>query len=331
MPAIGVTIATIVAGELVQEARLADVGAAHEHDRQAFAQQRALLRAREHPGNPRGDRLDAAAHIGRAQELDVLLGKVERGFDEHSKLDQRLDQRANLRRKHAGQAARRGARRGRRRGVDQVRDAFGLREVELAVEERALRELAGSREARAQLRAAREKKPQHRGTAVPVQLEHVLAGIGSRRREVDREPLVDRLAGAAAKRRARGHAGCGRRAQNARDDRCERPGRKRGSRRRRRVPRASISPRSFRRGFHVCLRGCCHSGFISALAVMARTLPIAAGRAVSSRRCLPRTRPRTDSADAPYLRFAAASAASFSSTRFMCHCWKICSELLTSQ
>ena len=30
-------------------------------------------------------------------------------------------------------------------------------------------------------------------------------------------------------------------------------------------------------------------------------------------------------------RFAAAAAVSRSSTRFMCHCWKICSELLTSQ
>src|SRR4051812_41794843 len=32
-----------------------------------------------------------------------------------------------------------------------------------------------------------------------------------------------------------------------------------------------------------------------------------------------------------YRRLAAASAVSRSNTRFMCHCWKICSELLTSQ
>ena len=40
---------------------------------------------------------------------------------------------------------------------------------------------------------------------------------------------------------------------------------------------------------------------------------------------------RTLAADGVYRRFAAASAASFSRTRFMCHCWKICSELLMSQ
>ena len=84
------------------------------------------------------DRRELAAHVGRAQELDVLLGKVERRLGEHPQLDQRVDQRADLARELAGQAARGGARRGRRRRVDQVGDALGLREVELAVEERAL-------------------------------------------------------------------------------------------------------------------------------------------------------------------------------------------------
>ena len=69
----------------------------------------------------------------------------------------------------AGEAARGGAR-GRRRGrVDQVGDTLGLREIELAVEERALREFAGLREPRAQLRrsarAAGAARPGRRARA----------------------------------------------------------------------------------------------------------------------------------------------------------------------
>ena len=64
----------------------------------------------------------------------------------------------------------------------------------------------GLREPRAQLDAAREQQAQHGRAAVPVQLEHVLAGVGMRRRKVEREPLVERLAARVAERREGGHA-----------------------------------------------------------------------------------------------------------------------------
>ena len=194
-------------------------------------------------------------------------GKVERRLGEHAQLDQRVDQRADLARERAGEAARRRARRGRRRRVDEVGDALGLREVELAVEKRALRELARPREARAELDAAREQQPQHRRAAVAVQLEHVLAGVGARRREVERDALVERLAVArretwrASRRAARvarrtipamiagtpapGHADdADAAAAGRRGDRRDRVGRRTCAPSRRRGPRIASAPAS---------------------------------------------------------------------------------------
>ena len=56
--------------------------------------------------------------------------------------------------------------------------------------------------ARAGFEAARQQQLQHHRPAVRLQLQHVFAGVGVRRRKVDREALVDR-----ARRRRRGTAG----------------------------------------------------------------------------------------------------------------------------
>ena len=123
-------------------------------------------------------------------------------------------------------------------GIDQVGHAFGLRQVELAVEERALRELPGLREPRPELDAAREQQAQHRRSAVAVQLQHVLAGVGARRREVQREALVERLAARAAEgRRRRGRAAAGCRARCRGDHRAGPLPRTRARRRSRRARR----------------------------------------------------------------------------------------------
>ena len=49
------------------------------------------------------------------------------------------------------QRAHGGARGLARAGIDEIRDGFGLREIDLVVEKRALREFAGPRAARAEL------------------------------------------------------------------------------------------------------------------------------------------------------------------------------------
>jgi hypothetical protein len=59
----------------------------------------------------------------------------------------------------------------------------------------------GSRQARTgqRLEAARQQQLQHHRAAVGLQLEHVFAGVGVRRREVDRQAAVDGLAVGARK------------------------------------------------------------------------------------------------------------------------------------
>ena len=86
-------------------------------------------------------------------------------------------------------------------GVDEVDDALGLREIELAVEIRAPRELAGLGDARAELEAALQQQPQHDRAAVAVQLEHVLTRVRLRAPEKERDALVDGFAVGVAKSR----------------------------------------------------------------------------------------------------------------------------------
>ena len=80
-----------------------------------------------------------------------------------------------------GERPHRTARRQFGRRIDQVGDRLGLREIESVVQEGALRELAGRGDAQAEraagLQAALDHEPQHDRPAVPLQLEHVLAGI----------------------------------------------------------------------------------------------------------------------------------------------------------
>jgi hypothetical protein len=82
------------------------------------------------------------------------------------------------------------ARRLAARGVDQVGHRLGLREVQLAFEVRAARELARLGEARARVEAGGEQRLHHDRTAVSLQLQHRLAGIGMRGRKVERDALV---------------------------------------------------------------------------------------------------------------------------------------------
>ena len=205
VPAIGVTIATSSPASRLRRLDLPTFGrptSTIESPARSAAPARprsTMLSSRSaHPGEP-------SVRVGSAQEIDVLVGKVECRLGERSQLDQRLDLGADRARELPRQAARRSPGRGRRRRVDQVGHTLGLREVELAVEERAQRELARLGEPRPELDAAGEQEPQHRRPPVAVQFDDVLAGVGLRRRKVECEPLVDDRPGAVAERRERRH------------------------------------------------------------------------------------------------------------------------------
>jgi hypothetical protein len=96
--------------------------------------------------------------------------------------------------------------------TSEIGHGLGLREIELAVDEGALRELAGVGQARVRLRglqglqAARQQQLQQHRAAVRLQLEHVLAGVAGRRREVDGQAAVERCAVGAQEGQQRGRA-----------------------------------------------------------------------------------------------------------------------------
>jgi hypothetical protein len=102
--------------------------------------------------------------------------------------------------------------------VDEVGHRLGLREVELVVEERAPRELAGLGHAQAhplaRLEHARKEQLHHDRTAVALKLQHRLAGIGVGCRKVERDAMVDRLAIGGEERRE----GCLARSERPRAD-----------------------------------------------------------------------------------------------------------------
>jgi hypothetical protein len=63
--------------------------------------------------------------------------------------------------------------------LNQVGNTLRLCKVELVVQEGALREFARLCQPRAQIKAALQKHPQDGGAAVPLQFEHIFAGIGT--------------------------------------------------------------------------------------------------------------------------------------------------------
>ena len=81
----------VFADETIEEARLADVGLSDQHDAEPFAQQASLAGPAEDRSEPLAERGELARRIRSANELDIFIGKIERGFAEHSQLDQCID------------------------------------------------------------------------------------------------------------------------------------------------------------------------------------------------------------------------------------------------
>ena len=112
----------------------------------------------------------------------------------HTQRDQRLQQRVDLARKHAFHRLQRRAGASARARGDQVGDGFGLRQVELAVEKRPLGEFARPRQPRAQLaRAAQQQIEQYRA-AMPLQFQHMFAGVRGGRGKIQQQAAIDQLA-----------------------------------------------------------------------------------------------------------------------------------------
>ena len=105
----------------------------------------------------------------RLDEVIALVGKIERRLEAHDEIEQLRVDLARSPRQRAFELIERGARLQRRHRVDQIGDGFRLDQIELAVEERAQRELAGLGKPRAGVhrRCARSRRAA-RGCRAPL-------------------------------------------------------------------------------------------------------------------------------------------------------------------
>ena len=191
----------------VEQRAFARIRLAGDHHLDTFAQQGALARALHHRGQGGAQLVELAVSIGLLQKVDFFFGEIERGFYQHAQVHQSIAQAVDFLREGARQRTTGAARSGLGAGVDQIGNGLGLCQVDLVVQKCALGELArlsqtqagqgGLATARQGLRrfqATRQQQLQHYRAAVRLQLQHVFAGVAVRRRKVQRQPLVDRLA-----------------------------------------------------------------------------------------------------------------------------------------
>ena len=171
---------------------------AGQHHVQAFAQDHALAALGDQAAEVGGQRVQRRAGLVFFKEVDFLFGEIQRGLDQHAQVDDAVGQVVDAGREFARQRGHGAARGGHRGRVDQVGHGLGLGQVHAVVEEGAAGELAGLGQAQALVaaggQAAVEHAAQHGGTAVALQLQHVLAGIGMRGAEVQRDAFVEQLA-----------------------------------------------------------------------------------------------------------------------------------------
>jgi hypothetical protein len=112
----------------------------------------------------------------------------------------------NLPGKSAGQGLGGTARGGLGAGVDQVGNRFGLGQINFVIQNARSENSPGCASRRpgtralapdlafwARFQAAGQQQLQHHRTTMRLQLQHILTGKGVRRREIQRQPLVNRL------------------------------------------------------------------------------------------------------------------------------------------
>ncbi|MPM33493.1 hypothetical protein SDC9_80069 [bioreactor metagenome] len=183
----------------IEQRAFARIGLPRNHHLDAFAQQRALLRALHHRPQLRLQPLQLPRRIGLLQKIDLFFREVQSRLHQHAQMDQRVAQRVDLFGERARQRTPRTARSRLGARIDQIGNRLGLGQIDLVVEKRPLRELPRLRQPQLrrrrarQLHAARYQQLQHHRPAMRLQLQHILAGIAVRPRKEQRQPPINRL------------------------------------------------------------------------------------------------------------------------------------------
>ncbi len=141
----------LVAGEFVQQARLAGVGTAGNDHGHSFAEQATLASALLNAVEVLANGLEPLGQLLVGEEVDFLFGEVYCRFDVSAQVNHRVGETADHRGELTLQGAHGRAHGGAGAGFYEVCDGFCLRQVDLVVEEGSLGEFTGLGSAAADL------------------------------------------------------------------------------------------------------------------------------------------------------------------------------------
>ena len=184
----------VATGEEIQQRGLADVGCASDDDSGAFAQDMALVPSVQqgldfggNGGQPRRD-------FFRNRLRQFIIRKIKHGFDVGGRGEKGVVKGANADAKGILELGRGEASGPFGAGMDEVQDGLGLRQVQFIVQKGALGEFAGLGLARAGGEKRSEDALGGLRTAMALDFDGILAGIGVRGTENQQQGVVDDFA-----------------------------------------------------------------------------------------------------------------------------------------
>src|SRR5262249_7083471 len=110
-------------------------------------------------------------------DADIIFREIDAGLEQRDQLEQRLFERRDTARDRALDLLSGDARLVECRSFDEIANRFGPRQIDAAVEERAHRDPARSRQPRSGLDRALQAVPQYDRRAVAGDLNHILGGV----------------------------------------------------------------------------------------------------------------------------------------------------------
>ena len=191
-------------GQGIEQTGFARVGPARNHHLQTLAQQLPLPGRRLHCCDRRLDSLQQAEDFAIGQKINFLFRKINRCLDMQAHVDQLRQHRLHPVRKLSLQRTQRRPGRRLTAGVDQVGNRLGLHQIQLAMVKRTGGKLSRLCRGGPKRIHARQQAVLHHHPGMALQLHHILARERVRGREVQHQPLIQRLAcGIAEHRKAR--------------------------------------------------------------------------------------------------------------------------------
>ena len=178
----------------VEQAGLAGVRTADDDDMQAVGKAYATAAGGKQVIEPAAGRDKVLKQLRCRQEIDLLLGKINRRFDPHAQAHDRFGQCLHATGKFAIEAAHGGACRRLRAAGNQVGDGLGLDQVDLAIEKGTFGKLTRPRLARTEFDDARQQAAEDDRAAMRLQFDDVLAGEGMGRGEMDDQATIQHAA-----------------------------------------------------------------------------------------------------------------------------------------